>query len=58
LMRRAPAARFLEPEFREQMMRIEDCIECGLCKERCPYELDVPELLRRQLAEYLEMAGA
>jgi ferredoxin len=57
LYERAPTARFLSPEFREQMMRIEDCIECGLCKERCPYELDVPALLRRQLAEYLQMAG-
>ena len=33
------------------------CIECGLCKERCPYELDVPALLKRQLAEYVELAG-
>jgi len=57
LMRRSPSARFLTPEFREQMMRIEDCIECGLCKDRCPYELDVPALLKRQLAEYLELAG-
>jgi predicted aldo/keto reductase-like oxidoreductase len=57
LMRRSPSARFLEPEWHEQMMRIADCIECGLCKERCPYELDVPALLKRQLAEYIEMAG-
>ena len=57
LMRRSPSARFLEPEWRAQMMRINDCIECGLCKERCPYELDVPALLKRQLAQYLEMAG-
>jgi len=57
LMRRSPSARFLEPAFEEQMMRINDCIECGLCKERCPYELDVPALLKRQLAEYLELAG-
>jgi predicted aldo/keto reductase-like oxidoreductase len=57
LMRRSPSARFLRPEFREQMERINDCIECGLCKERCPYELDVPALLKRQLAGYMEMAG-
>jgi aryl-alcohol dehydrogenase-like predicted oxidoreductase len=57
LMRRSPSARFLEPAFQEQMMRINDCIECGLCKERCPYELDVPALLKRQLAEYVELAG-
>ena len=38
-------------------MRINDCIECGLCKERCPYELDVPALLQRQLAEYRRDGG-
>jgi len=57
LIRRAPSARFLAPEWQEQMNRINDCIECGLCKERCPYELDVPALLRKQLAEYTEMVG-
>jgi aryl-alcohol dehydrogenase-like predicted oxidoreductase len=57
LMRRAPTARFLEPEWQEQMKRIADCIECGLCRERCPYELDVPALLKKQLADYIELAG-
>jgi predicted aldo/keto reductase-like oxidoreductase len=57
LMRRSPTARFLEPEWQEQMERINDCSECGLCKERCPYELDVPALLKRQLAEYVQLAG-
>ena len=57
LMRRSPIARFLTPEFQEQMRRINDCQECGHCIDNCPYELDTPALLGRQLAEYEEMVA-
>ena len=39
------------------MARIDSCIDCGLCKSRCPYQLDVPELLRANLAEYRRNAA-
>ena len=52
LLRRSPGARWLSPEWQEQMRRIEDCVECGQCKERCPYGLDVPVLLRKMLDDY------
>ena len=55
LMRRSPSARFLTPEFQEQMRRINDCQACGHCTDNCPYELDTPALLKRQLAGYEEM---
>lgn len=51
-LRRMPAAQFLTDEWREQMDRIENCQECGECRSRCPYGLDVPALLRTMLAEY------
>ncbi len=35
-----------------QMKKVENCIECGECIERCPYELPIPELLRESLALY------
>jgi len=53
VLRRMPSERFLTPEWREQMMRIEDCLECRECTERCPYDLDTPALLKRMLQEYL-----
>jgi ferredoxin len=37
------------------MMKIEDCVNCGLCSSRCPYELDTPALLRRNLEDYKEV---
>jgi len=52
LLRRAPSARFLTPEWQAQMDRIEDCLECNQCSEKCPYELDTPALLKKMLVEY------
>ena len=52
LVKRMPYGRFLEDNWREQMGRIERCRECGKCRERCPYGLDPPRLLKKMLAEY------
>ena len=35
-----------------EMAKIDECVDCGLCKTRCPYELDIPNLLRKNLADY------
>jgi hypothetical protein len=35
-----------------QMKKVENCIDCEECVERCPYELPIPELLRESLALY------
>ena len=34
------------------MKKIEDCIECGQCSSKCPYELDTPKLLRENYEDY------
>ena len=34
------------------LTKIENCINCGKCKRKCPYELDTPELLRKNLEDY------
>ena len=52
MVRRAPSAGWLSPAWQEKMARIETCINCRQCTRRCPYELDTPELLRRNLADY------
>jgi predicted aldo/keto reductase-like oxidoreductase len=27
-------------------VKADECIECGQCREKCPYDLDIPELLK------------
>ena len=52
LIRRSPSAGWLTPESQEMMKKIEDCLNCGQCKKKCPYGLDTPTLLRQNLEDY------
>lgn len=55
MMRRAPAENFLSEKGQAMMKKIEDCIHCGQCAARCPYELDTPALLQRNYADFKEV---
>lgn len=55
LLRRAPTSILLSPEGEAKMMKIGDCLECGQCASKCPYGLDTPALLKRNLKDYLEV---
>ncbi|MBR5097787.1 MAG: 4Fe-4S dicluster domain-containing protein, partial [Spirochaetales bacterium] len=52
LIRRNPSAKFLTDEWIAKMRKINDCVDCGLCKSKCPYELDTPNLLKKNLEDY------
>jgi len=52
LLRRSPSAVLLEKETQDKMMKIKDCRHCGHCSSRCPYGLDTPSLLVRNLEDY------
>ncbi|MBU3099993.1 MULTISPECIES: aldo/keto reductase [Clostridium] len=54
LLKRAPYQGFLEDSFKEKMELINNCINCGHCKNHCPYKLDTPNLLKRELKNYSE----
>lgn len=54
LLGRAPYQQFLKEEFRSKMDLINECMECGQCKSKCPYGLDTPNLLKRELKKYYE----
>lgn len=49
---RAVYQSYLTDEWRKQMNLIENCIDCGHCRNHCPYELDTPNLLKRNLLAY------
>ncbi len=55
MIRRAPSKAWLSEHWQAEMMKIEKCIDCGACMKRCPYELKIPELLRKNLADYKEI---
>ena len=55
MIRRAPSKMWLTEKWQQEMMKIENCVECGECKTRCPYELDIPTLLRKNLADYKDV---
>ncbi len=52
LIRRSPSANWLSEKSQAMMMNIENCIECGQCKSKCPYGLDTPALLKLNLEDY------
>lgn len=54
LLRRMPWQNYITPEWKGKMEKIRDCINCGQCKSRCPYGLDTPELLKKNLEDYEE----
>lgn len=52
MIRRSPSAAWLSPKWQAEMMKIDQCIECGACMKRCPYELEIPRLLKKNLEDY------
>ncbi len=55
LLRRSPSEWQLTKEVQEKMMKIENCLNCGKCKSKCPYHLNTPELLKKNLSDYKEV---
>jgi len=52
VLNRLPAEGYLTDEWNEKMSRIENCTECGQCKPKCPYNLEIPELVKKNLVGY------
>lgn len=52
MLRRAPSEAWLTPDMQTEMKKIEGCLECGACHRKCPYELDTPNLLKKNYEDY------
>ncbi len=55
LLRRAPTADRFTEEGKEKMEQIEGCVGCNHCIKHCPYGLQTPDLLRKNLADYRQV---
>jgi len=55
LLGRTVKSNFLTKEWQENMRRIDDCVECGSCLARCPYNIDIPNQLKRQQKGFYEI---
>ena len=54
LLRRSPWQQYMTDEWYAKMQKINDCLKCGRCREKCPYNLDTPNLLRRNYDDFME----
>ncbi|MCR4791779.1 MAG: aldo/keto reductase [Lachnospiraceae bacterium] len=52
MIRRAPTAGWLSEKWQEEMNKIDSCLNCRKCTSHCPYELNTPELLKKNLEDY------
>ena len=52
MLRRAVSAEWLTEQWQEKMAKIEECLHCGKCASKCPYGLDTPALLEKNLEDY------
>ena len=41
-----------ESVLRREMAKIDECLNCRKCTTKCPYELNTPELLKKNLDDY------
>lgn len=52
MLRRAPSQNWLSEYWQKEMAKIETCLHCNACASKCPYELNTPELLQKNLEDY------
>ena len=55
MIRRAPSAAWLGPDWQKKMERITSCVHCHKCSSHCPYGLDTPALLLENYKDYQEV---
>ena len=57
MIRRAPVEIYMDEAHQADMELIDQCLDCGQCKSKCPYGLDTPNLLKKNLVDYREQVA-
>jgi predicted aldo/keto reductase-like oxidoreductase len=55
MLRRAPSQGWLSEYWQAEMQKAEKCISCGACLSKCPYGLNIPKLLKKNIEDYREV---
>ncbi|MCQ2550736.1 MAG: aldo/keto reductase [Clostridia bacterium] len=55
MIRRAPAEGWLGEYWQKEMENTKNCTGCGQCIEKCPYSLPVPDLLKENYEDYIDV---
>ena len=53
-LRRMPLFQMMTEDWYNMMKVTEDCIACGSCSSKCPYELDPPSRFEALRADFFE----
>lgn len=54
-IRRFPTEPCLSEDYQKKMKKTLDCTECGECIKKCPYELNIPKLLKENYEDYMNV---
>lgn len=57
LIRRAPHEEYLTEQWQKEMANTENCTGCGKCMSKCPYGLNIPELLKKNYDDYKDIVS-
>lgn len=52
-----PRDRVITEEHTDAVTKAADCTECRQCVERCPYDLEIPDMLRENIEFYNQFSG-
>ena len=55
LAKRLPPKKLITGNMAAAMQSLENCIQCRQCEDKCPYDLDVLEMLEENNAYYDEL---
>ncbi len=54
LCTRSPYQNYITNEyFNDLQEKVESCLHCGSCSSKCPYQMDVPAMVRKQYDKYV-----
>ena len=54
-IRRFPTEPNMDERTQKIMKKTLDCVECYECVDKCPYELDIPKLLKENYTDYINV---